>query len=142
MQKIFTLITAALFLLFLSIAEFRQSSPPTTPTSINMVSFPQEAFVKTPLNLSWELDSMPSKALSTAIYYDYQSTPSAVTIQDDPKALGYRFHTQDYAAGHFPVPGVYDVNIIPTSTGMLFFRAYALLNGEHLWTKEYSIKIK
>lgn len=107
--------------------------------SISISSFPSDN-TSTP-TFTWRIDGPPSTTNTTSIYYDYQSTPSAVTKADSPQALGYHYHTPDYFQGSFSIPQTFEASITPR-TGPLFFRAYTYTNGEHLWTPEYKVIVK
>src|SRR5689334_10791543 len=66
--------------------------------SISVMSFPTPTSpAPTTTTLDWNINvSAPTNTHTTSIYYDYTSTPSAVTVNDSPDALGYHFHTYDY----------------------------------------------
>ncbi len=148
-QTFLVLITLVIVFFGLSISEFylskkqllTQESQPSPSIAISI--YPQQTTANEALSISWQIKaSLNDNTPSTSIYYGYDSTPSAVTKQDGPLALGYPLHTSDYFQGTFPIPATFDVSLSPTSAGKLYFRAYAFVKGEHLWTPEYSVIIK
>ena len=134
---------------FLSLSEFKlsrkqllESLSQSSPT-ITIESYPNQIDINTPSSIAWKIESkQKTNSTSTAIYYDYESTPSAVTRQDHPNALGYQYHTNDYFQGSFPIPYTFSANLPPSRKGTVYFRGYAFVNGEHLWTDEYQILVK
>lgn len=115
----------------------------STPQITQLVSYPQELRVGEPGNFVWQVSASPDqKARSTAIFYNYDSTPSALTIKDSPSAPGYKFSTPDYKEGFFFLPDNFDVNITFTTPGRVWFRSYANILGEHLWSEEKYLDIK
>jgi hypothetical protein len=148
-KTFFILLITTIFVLALSITEFKLSRRQLLDSfnqpgpSINLISFPTPTSpAPTTTKLYWSINvSAPTDTHTTSIYYDYVSTPSAVTVNDSPDALGYRFHTTDYSQGDFPLPRTFDANIVLPSPGTVYFRAYTYLNGQNLWTPEHQILV-
>lgn len=93
-------------------------------------------------NFSWEVTAPNSfSTTSTGIYWNYESSPSALTKFDSPKAVGYPHFTEDYSAGLFKLPDVFDLNLKFPRTGTVYLRAYALIDKDYLWTEEKRIMV-
>ncbi len=144
------LLALSLFFFFiLSYSEFTRSRKQLLAQinqplpSITLSDFPSQAAVGQPLKIDWEILSQDNTSVSkTAIYYDYDSTPSAITTLDSPLAVGYSFQSHDYSQGVFAISSQFSISLIPPHSGTLYFRAYANLNGLHLWTQERSTNVK
>ncbi len=139
---------AALVFLGLVFYNYRQAQTRLKETretifTISMVNAPTEALVKIPANFKWLIDAPENfVTTSTSIYWSYDSTPSALTKLDSPKAVGYPNKGQDYIEGKFKLPDEFDLNISFPKAGTVYFRAYALIGNDHLWTEEKSLMVK
>lgn len=113
-----------------------------SPLSISLSSYPEKVFVGQTGNFVWNIDG--SSDLSTpftTIYWGYTATPSALTLKDSPDAVGYPLHLEDYTKGTFKLPDSFDISIKFEKTGTVYFRAYAKVGNNHLWTDEKKIEI-
>lgn len=103
---------------------------------------PPAMIVNEPVNFSWQVSAPESfSTTSTGIYWNYESSPSALTKFDSPKAVGYQNFTEDYSAGLFKLPDTFDLNLKFPRTGTVYFRAYAKIDSDYLWTEEKQILI-
>jgi len=145
----FLVISSAVFL-FLSYyefnqgrAQFLQSGPSVEPT-ITIVSDQVSSSPGQPIEVTWRLDTpTPRHVDSTTIYYDTQATPSALTTSDFPHAPGYNYSLTDYQSGQISSPGIFTAVIYPPeSAKKLYYRGYALVDGNNYWTPEYTIEIR
>lgn len=124
-------------------AQTRLKETRETKFTISMVNAPKEASVKIPANFKWLIDAPDNfVTTTTTLYWSYDSTPSALTKLDSPKAVGYSNKTQDYLEGRFKLPDEFDLNVSFPKTGTVYFRAYALIGNDHLWTEEKSLMVK
>lgn len=91
---------------------------------------------------NWSVEA-PDTALSpsTTIYYGHVSSPSALMITDSPQAVGYPYKFNDYLIGSFFLPDTFSAtaNFLP---GTVFYRAYARVGNQHLWSKEVKLVIR
>lgn len=124
-------------------AQVRLKQTRETKFEISLVESPKNASVKTPANFKWLIDA-PDNFITntTTIYWSYDSSPSALTKLDSPKAVGYPNKTEDYIEGNFKLPDEFDLNISFPKAGTIYFRAYALVGNDHLWTEEKSLFVK
>lgn len=118
------------------VANINQHGP-----SISIVSYDSKQ--SNSLDVTWVIDSsLRTNTQTTSIYYDYESTPSAVTVNDSPESLSYQYHTNDYIQGSFPIPQTFFSRINLPKKDKVYFRGYTYLNGQHLWTPEYQFEVK
>jgi len=113
-----------------------------TQFSIDLTDFPTEAGAGLSNRFAWRVDAPGSfSAAKTGIYYSYDSTPSALFKGDSPEAVNYANFTFDYTSGLFQLPDTFDLDLTFNQKGTVYFRAYALVDRDHLWTAEKQLKI-
>lgn len=111
--------------------------------SIDFIRRPESAMANQAENFLYHVEAPPSfTTLSTTIYYSYDSTPSALTKFDSPDAVRYANHTNDYFVGPFKLPENFESNIKFSNPGTIYFRAYAKVGNDHLWTDEQNLTVK
>lgn len=109
---------------------------------INFEKVPATMIVNQPANFSWQVSAPESfSTVSTGIYWNYESSPSALSKFDSPKAVGYPNFTEDYSSGLFKLPDRFDLNLKFPRAGTVYFRAYALIDKDYLWTEERQIMV-
>lgn len=113
-----------------------------TQFAIAFGKIPESLIVNEPANFSWQVSAPESfSTTSTGIYWNYESSPSALSKFDSPKAVGYPNFTEDYSAGLFKLPDTFDLNLKFPRAGIVYFRAYALIDKDYLWTEEKRIMV-
>lgn len=116
----------------------RQARP--TQFSIETGLVPDQMVANQPAKFSWKVTAPNSfSTVSTGIYWNYESSPAALTKLDSPKAVGYPNLTEDYSSGLFKLPDTFDLNLKFPRAGTVYFRAYARVDNDHLWTPERQI---
>ncbi len=119
----------------------RQTRP--TQFSIELIKAPQTLSADQPGEFAWKVEAPNSySAATTGIYWNYESSPSALTKNDSPRAVMYPNFTEDYATGLFQLPDTFELNLKFPKPGVVFFRAYALVDKDYLWTDEQRLTIK
>jgi hypothetical protein len=109
---------------------------------ISLMSYPDTLRVGQTGTFIWHIDaSSDLSTTQTAILWGPTASPSALTMADSPEAVNYPFHQDDYWHGIFKLPETFDVNVKFEKTGVFFFRAYAKVGNNYLWTDEKSIEI-
>ena len=78
----------------------------------------------------------------TTIYWSYESTPSALTVYDEPSSVGYNNHTTDYLTGKFKLPDTFNSQIQFDLPGKVYYRSYAKVRDQNLWSKEYTLIVE
>ncbi len=113
-----------------------------SPLGVEVASFPKTIKLGENANIVWHIDAAPDLSTSyTTIYWSYESSPSALTKFDSPLAVKYPYFESDYTSGRFMLPGSFDQNILFDRPGKVFFRAYARVGIDHLWTPEASLLV-
>ncbi|KKS94695.1 MAG: hypothetical protein UW68_C0010G0005 [Candidatus Collierbacteria bacterium GW2011_GWB1_44_6] len=150
MIKKYLLPLFAAFILFLGLVFYNylqaqkaiQETRPA-PLGISFVSYPQDIFAGSRGSFIWNIVASPDlKTTFTTIYWGYESSPSALTLLDSPQAVGYPNFQTDYSTGIFSLPGSFDQNITFDKPGRVFFRAYAKVKDNHLWSEEENLLVK
>lgn len=114
-----------------------------TEFSIELLTVPDTMMAEVPGNYSWKVTAPNSfSTTATGIYWNYESSPSALTKYDSPKAVAYPNFSEDYSSGLFKLPETFDLNLKFPRAGVVYFRAYALIDHDHLWTDERQITVK
>lgn len=112
------------------------------PLSISLTSYPEKVTLDQSGSFIWNIDSSPDLSTPrTTIYYGYTASPSALTMLDSPEAVNYAFHVSDYYVGTFKLPDSFEESITFNKPGKIFFRAYAKIGDNHLWTDEKSLEV-
>lgn len=120
--------------------KIRETRP--APLAINLLSYPERVVAGQTGTFIWQVDSSPDTSTPlTTIYWGEIATPSALTLKDSPQAVGYQYHQDDYFQGLFKLPDTFDLSIKFDKPGLIYFRAYAKVGDNHLWTKEETIEI-
>lgn len=114
-----------------------------TQFAIEFEKIPNTLKVNEPAEFSWKVKASESFSTTmTGIYWNYDSSPSALTKFDSPKAVGYQNFTEDYQSGIMKLPDTFDLNLKFPKAGIVYVRAYALIDKDHLWTQEKKIVVK
>lgn len=147
-KKIFWLTLASLgSLLILVIYNYlaaqkaiRNTQPSVLQT--DMVSYPESVIVGSKPIFIWNVQTPNDLTTSfTTIYWSYTSSPSALTVNDSPSAVKYANHTSDYLSGTFKLPDNFNSQLTVEKPGRIFFRSYAKVGDQNLWSKEYSFTV-
>lgn len=125
-----------------TLAQKRLRETKTAPLGISLVSYPDTLKASQTGSFIWNVDATPDRSTSqTTIYWGLVASPSALTTSDSPDAVGYPNHQNDYWQGQFRLPETFDVNVRFDKPGVVYFRAYAKVGEQHLWSEEHSIEI-
>ncbi len=131
-------------LVFFNYSEAQKSLKNTKPSTlgVSVVGSVPKAKIDTPTPFSWKVEA-PSDFQTnyTTIFYGYTSTPSALTNYDAPDAAGYQYKAQDYLLGTYFLPYQFSASITFPKVGRVWYRGYAKVRGDHLWTNENYLDI-
>jgi len=139
---------AAIFSLFASIyqileAKKKISQERQSVLTVDFAHHPELMLSGQSETFAYHVEAPPSfTTTSTAIYYSYDSTPSALTKFDSPDAVRYPNYTEDYFVGPFKLPDTFDLNLSFPHPGTIYYRAYAKVGNDHLWTNENKLEVK
>ncbi|HSV95090.1 MAG TPA: hypothetical protein VLH94_03920 [Spirochaetia bacterium] len=113
-----------------------------SPLGISLESYPEKVVTGQTGTFIWHIDgSSDLFTPKTTIYWGYTASPSALTQNDSPEAVGYPYHQEDYSHGIFSLPDFFDLDIMFNKNGKIYFRAYAKVGNNHLWTDEKTVDI-
>jgi hypothetical protein len=113
-----------------------------SPLGISLLSYPATLKVGQTGTFIWYVDASSDLATpQTTIFWGNTATPSALTLANSPEAVGYPYRQEDYWHGSFKLPETFDVNIKFDKPGTFFFRAFAKVGHNNLWTDENSIEV-
>lgn len=118
-----------------------QTNP--SPFSLELISYPEKIKSGGTGTFVWNVDVSPDLSTSfTTIYWGYESSPSALMVKDSPDAVRYQYSQIDYATGAFRLPDTFDVNVKFDKPGRVWFRGYAKVNNNHLWSEEKFLDVE
>lgn len=150
-MKKYLLYAVGLVIGFLALVGFNylqaQKNLKATKTSVLDIIFVGDPIsstsVNTPINVKWRVTAPNSFTTpTTTIYWGYDSSPSALTKFDSPLAVGYPNAAPDYIGGRFTLPDNFDLNLSFPKVGTVFYRAFAQVGNNYLWTPERTIVVK
>lgn len=120
--------------------EILNSKPPLY--KVSLVNPILNTLANQPAEFTWNVEA-PNTAttLTTTIYYGSTSSPSALTIKDSPEAVGYSRRLTDYLDGKFFLPDTFSATA-KLLKGTYFYRAYAKVDNQHLWSQEHQLSVK
>ncbi len=108
---------------------------------VALVDSPLNASADQPVEFIWKVTAPDTAtSLTTTIYYSPVSSPSALTTSDSPQAVGYYYSLTDYFDGIFSLPDTFSAST-SLLKGTVFYRAYARVGNQHLWSKEYQLEV-
>jgi len=120
--------------------KIRETKP--SPLGITLESYPETVISGQTGTFIWHIEGSPDLSTPrTTIYWSYDASPSALTQKDSPEAVGYANHPEDYFHGIFALPDNFDLNLKFDKLGKVYFRAYAKVGDDHLWTDEQTIEV-
>lgn len=141
-SRILLILSVFTILVFYNQSTFKkqQSSGISYPTSIKVINSEVSLDGKRRGVFVWDIDATSDRfATETNIYWGPTSSPSALSKHDSPEAVKYPNKTTDYINGKFFLPSKFDAKVSYPSPGKYWYRAYAKINGEHMWSPEYQI---
>ena len=125
---------------FIAQKNIRETKP--SLLGISLMSYPDTLRVGQTGTFIWHVDASSDLfTTQTTIFWGPMATPSALTMIDSPEAVNYPYRQEDYWHGSFRLPETFDVNVKFEKPGVFYFRAYAKVGANHLWTDENSIEI-
>lgn len=133
-----------LFLVYFNYLEAQEAIKDTRPSplSVQLVSYPESITVGGKGSFFWHVQSSPDLSTSfSTIYWGYLSSPSALTKMDSPQTVGYPNSQPDYTRGRYSLPNDFDLGIRLDELGRIYFRAYAKVGDDHLWSEERSLEV-
>lgn len=115
----------------------------TEEPGIELISAPQVAEFGQRTVFTWRVAGPSGTVIPhTAIHYDEDSNPAKFALTVAPDQSGYRELTLEFASGEFEIPREFSTHVTFDEVGTFYYRAHAIVNGQHYWTDERSIEVK
>lgn len=125
-----------------SVAQNKLKSTRPTAFSLNILNSQVTTKSGNPTSFAWSIDAPNNYSTNlTTIYYGNVSSPSAITKFSSPEAVGYPHKTTDYLSGKFYLPNAFRANIAFTKPERVWYRGYAKIGDDHLWSEEKYIDV-
>lgn len=109
--------------------------------AIKLIDGPKEIGAGDVATFTWRLDGPPTKINHTSVHFGTTSNPGVLDKKTAPADTSYEDLVKDFASGTFDVPLLYVGNAKIATAGAYFYRAHAIINGEHYWTDEQQLTV-
>lgn len=112
------------------------SKPNITPTAtatpfiINVTSYPSNVKGGTNFAIQWEVSGRTGNIIHTAVHWGFK--------KGGPHTTDYGGFSKVYTG---KIPQKFSVNLTAPDSGIIYFRAHAIIDGTDVYTSEYSIII-
>lgn len=109
-------------------------APAETPaTSVEVLGSPSSAEAGKSFEVTWKVNSPVQKNIPhTAVHYGSESKSEPLTLQSYPSLTTPQSST---------VPNEFKASIVINTSGVTYFRAHAIIDGNHYWSSEKMITI-
>ncbi|MBI4171063.1 MAG: hypothetical protein HY514_05160 [Candidatus Aenigmarchaeota archaeon] len=111
----------------------------TAEPSIDVTTYPSTANLDGTVNITWVVKGPALNFQHTAVHYGYEHRPGNFLKTTTPDEAGYPALSDVYNGTS---PATFTVSIPVINPGTLYFRAHAIINGAHYWSKEYTSTVK
>lgn len=142
MIAVFLLVFSGLVFYKYLVAQKKLKNVKDTVFSISILNPVASAKVGEPVPFSWKIDA-PSNFQTkyTTIYYGNVSSPSALIKTSSPESVKYQLSVKDYVGDSFYLPNTFKVNLTFSKSERVWYRGYAKVGEDHLWTEEKYLDI-
>ncbi len=143
MLTVFLLVFSGLVFYNYLVAQKKLKNVKDTVFSITIFNPVASAKVGEAVPFNWKIDA-PSNFQTkyTTIYYGNVSTPSALIKTSAPESVKYQFSVKDYVGDSFFLPNTFSVNLTFSKPERIWYRGYAKVGEDHLWTEEKYLDIQ
>ena len=133
------------------------TTPPTPPATNEVPSIylsygtSSSATEGQPVSFGWDIGADTGGVLQgagfgathTAVHFDTVSHSGSWGTDVTPAQSGYADFTKEYASGNYAFPATFNGTAIAPAggSGLLYFRAHAIIDGKNYWTPEQSIPL-
>jgi hypothetical protein len=140
---LFLLVFSTLVFYNYQVAQKKLKNVKDTVFSINIINPATSAKVNEPVSFSWSVDAPRNfQTKYTTIYYGNVSTPSALVKTSSPDSVKYKFRSGDYVGDNFYLPNTFSSNLTFSKAERIWYRGYAKIGDDHLWTEEKYLDIQ
>lgn len=113
------------------------------PLGIELFSYPETTKAGNRNTFIWRVNATNDLSTGfTTLYWSANSSPSALTKLDSPSIVGYERFVPDFTSGTFFLPYAFESTIVFDQPQTVYFRAYAKVRDNHLWSEEKKITIQ
>ncbi len=109
---------------------------------IVITSLPSKVTVGADLKVTWQVFGDDLRATHTAVHYGYESKPGTFGLDVGPAGAGYPSLTTQFASGDFVLPMEFSASFKPDSSGKIYLRAHAIVEGKNYWTEEQVVTVE
>lgn len=119
---------------------------PATPapgaSTIEVVSGSGELTEGDIVSFTWHIGGPAKKIRTTTIYYAETSVPGELADYVTPADARYPYYLKDFIEGEYAVPLRFVGSAYQLAPGRYYYRAYALIDGKHIWSGERTFVVK
>lgn len=115
---------------------------PVESYEVALVSAPQEIMEGDIATFTWQISGYSNTIHTTSIYYGTTNQPGTLTTTIQPAATLYTDMVKEFMQGDYPIPFQFVGNAKLLTPGTYFYRAYALIDGNHYWSAEGTFVVK
>lgn len=116
---------------------------PVVGIAVVVANPPAVAKVGAPTTMRWLVRApVGSTTTHTSIHWGTVSRAEALGTDVSPTQSGYPNLLPDYAAGTFALPREFAAALVLPETGTYFYRAHAIIGGQHIWSPEYAVRVE
>jgi hypothetical protein len=110
---------------------------------VSAVNIPAEIAPGVVATFTWRVDGPPTKISSTTVYYGEASEAGKLGKDIKPADTSYTESVKDFIKGEYDIPLQFVGNTTtPKKSGTYYYRVYALVGSDNLWSDEGTFTIK
>ena len=106
-----------------------------------LIDAPTQGIMDQVLTFTWDVTGVPTTVNHTSVHFGTESTPGDLGKNVAPDATKYEDLIKDFANQSNPIPFRFIGNHTFEEAGTYYFRAHAIINGEHYWTEEKTLEV-
>lgn len=110
--------------------------------NVSIRDFTAEVMEDEPVTFTWAVEGPSRTIRKTAVYYGIVSVPGQLSREIGPENTVYSGMLRDFADGRYIIPLQFIGSVRIPTAGIYFARAYALVDGKHYWSNEFSFIIQ
>src|SRR3989304_6190152 len=108
---------------------------------VSLIDAPNEVNAGSNAAFTWRVDGPATTINHTSVHFGTESTPGDLGKNVAPDATKYEDMIKDFANQSNPIPFRFIGNHTFDEAGTYYFRAHAIVNGEHYWTEEKTLEV-
>ncbi len=109
------------------------TTPAPTGIGVEILKAPATAEAGKSFEVSWRVNSPVQKNIPhTAVHYGKESKSEPLTLASYPSLT---------AVQSGAIPADFSTNVVIDATGITYFRAHAIIDGNHYWSSEMMVTI-